>query len=85
MHKLEIKRDSQFRNWMEQQLAQRFDYACASNMEQFRRESRAITRAGQIKGRGERHEKDDRYRLDDRVKVTPQTERILAIERSDLP
>ena len=25
------------------------------------------------------------YRLDDRVKVTPQTERILAIERSDLP
>ena len=35
-------------------------------MEQFRRERQAITRAGQIKGGGERHEKDDRRRLDDR-------------------
>ena len=26
----------------------------------------AVTRAGQIKGRGERHEKDDRHRIDDR-------------------
>ncbi len=34
--------------------------------EQFRREKRAITRAGQIKAPGERHEKDDRHRLDDR-------------------
>ncbi|MCB1903909.1 MAG: ATP-dependent exonuclease SbcCD, C subunit-like protein, partial [Gammaproteobacteria bacterium] len=33
---------------------------------QFRRETRAITRAGQIKAPGERHEKDDRHRLDDR-------------------
>jgi uncharacterized protein YPO0396 len=68
VHKLEIKRDSQFCNWIERELAQRFDYTCASDMEQFRRESRAITRAGQIKGRGERHEKDDRYRLDDRAR-----------------
>jgi uncharacterized protein YPO0396 len=34
--------------------------------EQFRRETHAITRAGQIKAKGERHEKDDRHRLDDR-------------------
>jgi uncharacterized protein YPO0396 len=68
VQKLEIKRDSQFYNWMERELAQRFDYTCAIDMEQFRRESRAITRAGQIKGRGERHEKDDRYRLDDRAR-----------------
>jgi uncharacterized protein YPO0396 len=68
VHKLEIKRDSPFCNWMERELAQRFDYTCASDMEQFRRESRAITRAGQIKGRGERHEKDDRFRLDDRAR-----------------
>jgi uncharacterized protein YPO0396 len=31
-----------------------------------RREPQAVTRAGQIKGRGERHEKDDRFRIDDR-------------------
>ena len=38
----------------------------APTQEQFRRETRAITRAGQIKAPGERHEKDDRHRIDDR-------------------
>lgn len=65
-HKLEIKPDSPFYIWLDRELSQRFDYACATTQEQFRRETRAITRAGQIKGRGERHEKDDRYRIDDR-------------------
>jgi uncharacterized protein YPO0396 len=46
-------------------LCQRFDVACCATQDQFRRETRAITRAGQIKS-GERHEKDDRLRLDDR-------------------
>ena len=35
-------------------------------MAEFRRMPRAITKAGQIKGSGGRHEKDDRYRIDDR-------------------
>ena len=47
-------------------LARRFDVACCATAEQFRREARAITRAGQIKAPGERHEKDDRHRIDDR-------------------
>jgi uncharacterized protein YPO0396 len=47
-------------------VAHRFDLACCENQDQFRRETRAITRAGQIKAPGERHEKDDRHRLDDR-------------------
>ena len=34
-------------------------------MAEFRRATRAVTKAGQIKG-GVRHEKDDRYRIDDR-------------------
>ncbi|HSV77861.1 MAG TPA: DUF3375 family protein [Ramlibacter sp.] len=33
---------------------------------QFRRETRAVTRAGLLKAPGERHEKDDRHRIDDR-------------------
>ena len=37
-------------------------------MESFRREPKAITKSGQIKGRGERHEKDDRFRIDDRTR-----------------
>jgi len=64
--KLAIKPDSAFYDWLERELAHRFDVACCVTQEQFRRETRAITRAGQIKAGGERHEKDDRNRLDDR-------------------
>ena len=64
--KLAIKPDSPFYEWLEQELAHRFNVVCCSTHEQFRRETRAITRAGQIKAPGERHEKDDRHRLDDR-------------------
>ncbi len=64
--KLSVKPDSPFYAWLESELSRRFDYACCDTMEQFRRERQAITRAGQIKGGGERHEKDDRRRLDDR-------------------
>lgn len=64
--KLAVKPDSPFYDWLERELAHRFDVACCATQEQFRRETRAITRAGQIKMPGERHEKDDRHRLDDR-------------------
>ncbi|MEO7160174.1 MAG: ATP-binding protein [Polaromonas sp.] len=64
--KLTIKPDSVFYDWLEREIAHRFDVACCATQEQFRREIHAITRAGQIKSRGERHEKDDRHRLDDR-------------------
>ncbi|MGA7979711.1 MAG: ATP-dependent exonuclease SbcCD, C subunit-like protein, partial [Chromatiaceae bacterium] len=64
--KLAIKPDSPFYDWLERELAHRFDVACCATQEQFRREIRAVTRAGQIKSAGERHEKDDRHRIDDR-------------------
>ena len=64
--KLALKPDSAFYDWLEIELARRFDVACCATQEQFRREPHALTRAGQIKTRGERHEKDDRYRIDDR-------------------
>ena len=64
--KLVVKPDSAFYDWLEREVAHRFDVACCASSEQFRRETRAITRAGQIKAPGERHEKDDRHRLDDR-------------------
>ncbi|OGW28595.1 MAG: ATP-dependent exonuclease SbcCD, C subunit-like protein [Nitrospirae bacterium GWC2_57_13] len=64
--KLAVKPDSPFYDWLERELALRFNVACCVTQEQFRREIRAITRAGQIKAPGERHEKDDRHRLDDR-------------------
>ena len=66
VRKLSIKPDCAFYGWLEQELARRFDVACCADQQQFRRETHAITRAGQIKAAGERHEKDDRHRIDDR-------------------
>jgi uncharacterized protein YPO0396 len=66
VRKLAIKPDSPHFEWLEQELRNRFDVACCDTGEQFRREARAITRAGQIKDPSGRHEKDDRSRIDDR-------------------
>ncbi len=66
VRKLAIKPDSPHYDWLERELAHRFDVACCALPEQFRRETRAITRAGQIKDPSGRHEKDDRHRIDDR-------------------
>lgn len=63
--KLEIK-ETRFYSWLESELASRAAYRCVESMAEFRRTPRAITKAGQIKGSGGRHEKDDRRRIDDR-------------------
>ncbi|TWJ32501.1 ATP-binding protein [Geobacter argillaceus] len=81
--KLAIKPESPFYDWLERELAHRFDVACCATQEQFRRETRAITRAGQIKAPGERHEKDDRFRIDDRHRYVlgwTNAEKIAALE-----
>jgi len=81
--KLAVKPDSPFYDWLERELAHRFDVACCATQDQFRRETRAITRAGQIKAPGERHEKDDRHRLDDRGRYVlgwTNTAKIAALE-----
>jgi uncharacterized protein YPO0396 len=66
VRKLSIKPDSHFFDWMERELAHRFDVACCTTQDQFCREPRAVTRSGQIKDPSGRHEKDDRHRIDDR-------------------
>lgn len=66
VNKIQIKPDSPFNPWLTQELLRRFDYSCAEDMDAFRRSSQAITQTGQIKAAGQRHEKDDRTRLDDR-------------------
>jgi len=64
--RLEIK-DGPLYPWLERELARRAGHDCAETMDEFRRAARAITRAGQIKGSGGRHEKDDRRHIDDRA------------------
>ncbi|MDQ6967790.1 MAG: ATP-binding protein [Mariprofundaceae bacterium] len=81
--KLEVKPDSAFYDWLQQELIKRFDYACCDDLESFRRETRAITIAGQIKAQGGRHEKDDRHRIDDKRRFVlgwSNVEKIAALE-----
>ena len=63
--KLDI-RDTPFAPWLERELARRADFECVETMAEFRREAKAITKAGQFKGSRGRHEKDDTHRIDDR-------------------
>ena len=83
VRKLSIKPDSPFYDWLERELAHRFDVACCDTQEQFRRERRAITLAGQIKDPTGRHEKDDRHALSDRGRYVlgwTNTAKIAALE-----
>ncbi len=64
--KLRIHSESPFYTWLESELAERFDHICCDNLEEFHRQPRAVTRAGQIKTGGKRHEKDDRRAIGDR-------------------
>jgi uncharacterized protein YPO0396 len=66
VHKLEIKPESPFYDWLSGEIANRFNYVCCDTIEQFRREPKALTCTGQIKSNEKKHEKDDRYLIDDR-------------------
>jgi uncharacterized protein YPO0396 len=66
LHKLQIKPDNHFRGWLEAQVARQFDYVCCEAVEDFQKQPKALTRQGQTKGLGRRHEKDDRRPLGDR-------------------
>ncbi len=62
---LELKPESGFETWLMAELSRRANHACVDTVDEFRTTQRAVTRAGQIKDK-ERHEKDDRGRIDDR-------------------
>ena len=66
-NKLAIKDQSSFYDWLQRELDERFDHICCASLDELRREEKAITRTGQIKTGGRRHEKDDRRRIDDRA------------------
>ena len=67
MDLLEVK-DGPFQPWVLHELQRRADHVCVEEAAQLRDHERAVTRRGQIKsGRG-RHEKDDRFHLEDRTR-----------------
>lgn len=53
-------------DWVRQELKAQFDLECAETLQAFRSARRAVTREGQIKHSTTRHEKNDRYAVDDR-------------------
>lgn len=66
--KLAIKPDSGFYAFLERELREHFDHVCCEELDELGRLPRAITRTGQIKTQDRRHEKDDRFRIDDRAR-----------------
>ncbi|OFB38078.1 hypothetical protein BA059_16125 [Mycolicibacterium sp. (ex Dasyatis americana)] len=57
-------REGQFDEYLRNELTKRADFRCAETLAEFRSERRAVTREGQVRS-GDRHEKDDRHRVDD--------------------
>jgi uncharacterized protein YPO0396 len=81
---VEIKAGA-FVDYLQDELLKRADYRCVLTIDEFRSERRAVTREGQVRS-GERHEKDDRHRVDDprRWVLGWANERKIAALRSDL-
>ena len=83
VRKVKIKGDTEFYDWLEQELELRYDYECCDNLEEFRRTQRGLTRRGQIKSGRQMHSKDDRHRIDDRRRYVlgwSNREKIRALE-----
>ncbi len=55
-----------FGDWVREELKHSFDLECAPTLQAFRAASRAVTREGQVKHNTMRHEKNDRFAVNDR-------------------
>lgn len=65
IHKLNLATASHSA-WLRDELKAHFDYECVDTVAALRKAERAITREGQIRHGRTRHEKNDRFRIDDR-------------------
>ncbi|MDK2946862.1 MAG: hypothetical protein PWQ63_22 [Methanolobus sp.] len=64
--KVDIEPNSEFHDWIFNELTTKFHLVCCNDINEFQKETKAITKTGQIKGSGGRHEKDDRTNISDR-------------------
>jgi len=84
VNKIEVKSDSIFESWLENELQKRFNLRCVSLDEFQRMPSDVITKEGQYKVGNQRHIKDDRRELWDRrnfVLGWTNHEKIRAVEK----
>lgn len=83
VRKLTFKHDVPLSAWVEDEVTRQFNPVCCESLEEFRRETFALTRNGQQKSVG-RHIKDDRTRVDDRTRYVlgwSNLEKLAAVER----
>jgi len=66
LNKIEIKADSDFFDVVNTLLHERFNIPCVNSMDEFRRYKKALSINGQFKANFTRHEKDDRFDIDDK-------------------
>lgn len=57
-----------FHDWLVDRLSRKFDFACVEHADQLDEHERAVTVQGQVKLAERRYEKDDRFRVDDRLR-----------------
>ena len=84
VHKIDIKLDSPFEEWLENELQKRFNLKCVSLQDFQRLPGDVITKEGQYKVGNQRHIKDDRRDLWDRKNFVlgwTNQEKISAIEK----
>ena len=68
LSKIDTKVDSKFFDVVSSILNERFNIPCVDNMDDFRRFKKALSVNGQFKTNLVRHEKDDRFNIDDKSK-----------------
>ncbi|MEA1983724.1 MAG: ATP-binding protein [Campylobacterota bacterium] len=66
LSKVEIKADSHFFETLQSMMQERFDIPCVESIAEFRKYKKALTKNGQFKSNYSRHEKDDRYEINDK-------------------
>jgi len=66
LNKIEIKADSRYFDTLKSMLQDRFNIPCVENMGDFRKFKKALSIHGQFKTNFSRHEKDDRFDINDR-------------------
>ena len=65
VHRVQVK-DGSSRAWVEETLSRQYDYPCVADESDLAGLDRGVTRAGLVKRGSGRHEKDDRFAVDDR-------------------
>ncbi|NOQ29877.1 MAG: ATP-dependent exonuclease SbcCD, C subunit-like protein [Helicobacteraceae bacterium] len=80
LSKVDVKVDSPYFNVVETILYDRFNISCVDNLVDFRRFKKALSIKGQFKTNLTRHEKDDRFNIDDKSRWVLGWNNLLKLE-----